>query len=712
MKLVNISNKERTIYLFCRDDRGILSIKKDGGFFPFFYEPDQRGPFKSYDGVPLRRVFAPKPSDIPKMRSLASYSSDIPFVKNYLIHKVDKIEKCPIKYCFVDIEIMAKDMPNVDNPIHPISTISLYNSFTKEIKNWSLLNYVGNTEEKERQLLEDFVNYMQKECFDLFFSWNVDFDYNYLHNRYKKFTRYSFAKAISPVKQLRSSRIDNVFYPAGISILDYLSLFKKVFMREASYTLDYIASKYLGAGKEYKDVDFSKIDDVVVKRNMEDVKLLAKLEEKYQLIDYYDEIRRLTKCLWEDLYHNSLIVEMLLFEEAKKKKIVLPNVPKTNTKEDFAGAIREAKVKGVLSDISKFDLTSAYPSCILDFCLDSQNINNKEGVEINGVKFRQNRDALLPSAVAKMLSLKDKLKKELKNMQPNTEEYKTTKIQYAAVKGIVNSMFGVFGFERFRLYNPIVASTITFLVRDLLSYVIDNIEKQGYKVVYFDTDGIMIKTKENISDKLNELIKKWGREKYNKDDINIEFDFEGIFDKIFILAKCRYVGYLRTDKGVEKEIKGVEIKRSNSSKYEAWFQDTLIEMFFEGKSKDEIIEWVLQQKREIKNKPLIDIAFPCKIADRDYKNEPIFIRAYNNTQNIVPDFKVNKGEIFYYIYVKSNDPNRNVLAFTEDYQDFINREQIDWDEMIRRNIITKAENIFKAVKGSVLEITKNQKALF
>ena len=46
MKLVNIYNSRRTIYLFCRDERGILTIKKDTGFFPYYYEPDQMGEYK------------------------------------------------------------------------------------------------------------------------------------------------------------------------------------------------------------------------------------------------------------------------------------------------------------------------------------------------------------------------------------------------------------------------------------------------------------------------------------------------------------------------------------------------------------------------------------------------------------------------------------------------------------------------------------------
>ena len=133
MKLVNISNKNRTIYLFLRDDKGNQVIRRDTSFFPYFYEPDQQqGQFKSYDGVPLRKVFVSEPSQVPKVRSINSYSSDIPFIKRYLIDKVDKIDKCPIRYFFIDTEMLSKELPDYKNPNSPITVISLYDNFTNK----------------------------------------------------------------------------------------------------------------------------------------------------------------------------------------------------------------------------------------------------------------------------------------------------------------------------------------------------------------------------------------------------------------------------------------------------------------------------------------------------------------------------------------------------------------------------------------------------
>ena len=104
---------------------------------------------------------------------------------------------------------------------------------------------------------------------------------------------------------------------------------------------------------------------------------------------------------------------MLLLEEAKNKNIILPNKQKEQEKEDFQGATRDSLTTGTLFDIGKFDLTSAYPSMMVNFCLDPQNIDPGEtddNINVNGIYFRQNEEALLPSAVKKILILKNNLK--------------------------------------------------------------------------------------------------------------------------------------------------------------------------------------------------------------------------------------------------------------------------------------------------------------
>jgi DNA polymerase elongation subunit (family B) len=696
--LLNIYNSGKKIYLFERfDDK--LVITEDDTFSPFYYEPDKNGKHKSYDNIRLRKVEVNHPAEIRKFRSSESYSSDVPQTKNYLIHKIDTIDKSKIKYLFLDIEVYAKTIPDVRTAEQPISCVSIYNSFTKDVKTWWILDYKGTLLQQEKKLLDNMMTYIVQEQPDLILSWNVDFDYTYLYNRYNVLygKSKSFSNIISPINQSHSGNHEyETEYPAGISIMDYLAMFKKVFMREPSYTLDAVSQKYL-KDKAWGSSNFGELTQDIKDKNINDVIRLQKLEDKFCLIEYFDEIRRLTKTEWEDLYHNSFIMENLLMIEARKKGIVLPNRPqRSEDDEAFEGAAREAVKTGALFDIGKFDLTSAYPNMVVNFCLDSMNIvDDDSGLDINGIRFQQDPTALLPTMVRSILELKDIRKHELNQLSKGTNEYTIAKIKYDAIKGVVNSAFGVMGFSSFRLYDNRVASAITFLVRDLLLYSREQIKKLGYDVIYWDTDSVFLTTKNDISGQLNQFIQDWAKLK-GKSSINLTYEYEGYFSSIFIIALCRYIGTLVTKKGIEKEIKGAEAKRANSTKYEGQFQMRLIEQILNKSHKDSIIKWIENEKKMIKSASLEDIAFPCKSNSK----QPVVMRAIRNTNSINP-LNVVVGEVMWWIYVipqmrDKDGKDIDVLAFTKADKTVLSKHKIDYDEIIRRNIQQKATTIFEA----------------
>jgi DNA polymerase elongation subunit (family B) len=695
--LTNIANKGRDIYLFLRDSTGNLDIKVVNDFFPFFYEPDEEGQFISYGGQKLRKVYVSVPHDVVNTRSFESFSSDIKFTNNFLIHKIETILPSQLKYCFLDIEVLAADLPETTNPKYPVSCISIYNSYTKRIYTWYLGDFPGTIKEAEKALLEKFIEHMQKEKYDMWLSWNVAFDYNYLYGRIPQ-----FAKKISPIGSTTVGEDREIFYPAGISIIDYMKWFKKIYMREQSYALDNVAQKHLKE-EHWERTDFSQLNPLIKAKNINDIKRMVALEEQKQIIPYFDELRRMVKCNFVDLYYNSRIVEALLFDEAKRKNIVLPNKPDVNEEDEdttFEGAVRNVENPGLFFDIGWSDLSSAYPSMIINFCLDTQNVVEDEaefemegGTPINGIYFKQNKDALLPTIIKKILTTKDKLKK-LKKENPQD---KNIAMKYDAIKAVVNSFFGVTGNRYFRLFDNRIASTIAFLVRDVLMYVRERVEKEGLKVIYYDTDSLMINQKEDITGKLNQYIKDWAKEKYNKNDIDLTFSYEGYFKSLFILATCHYVGVLSNG---TKEIKGVEMKRASSSKFEAMFQEALIDKILDKGDRETILKWLELEKEKIPTLPLKEIGFPCKVSNREYKGEPIFIRAYNNSKSLFNNFKVSKGELFYYTFIKSFGKDRNgkdidVIAFENKLDD--DRIKIDYEKVIDRSINYKTKKIFEAM---------------
>ncbi len=687
LSILNIGNDKRKIYCFCRNEQGKQVIVENDDFYPFFYEKanEPNSQYTSYDGKPLRKVFVSYPSEVSKNRSSSSYSSDIRFTTNYLIHKIDEIVKTTPKFMFLDIEVMSKEMSNPADAKYPVSCITIFNSFSKEYKTW----YLGEWNNEEL-MLDNFVSYLKEESFDIWLSWNSSYDYNYLFNRIE-----DFAKRISQVNLARYGENKDILYPCGISILDYLRLFRKIHMREASYTLDYIGQKHLGKGKEFGKVDFSKLSDRLKSHNRDDVEMLVELEKKYQIIPYFNEIRILSKCQWEDLYFNSRIVESLIFQEAKKQNVVLPNKPKVDEDEEettFEGATRDISQCGLYEGVGEFDLSGAYPMMILNFCLDPANIRKEKEpntIEVNGFHFKQNNKAMFPLVVEKMLILKDRIKKEKDAKQDN----KYLSIKYDAIKGIVNSIYGAIGLRYFRLFNIKVASSITYLVRELLMYVKEKVELKGMKGIQWDTDSIFLDTKEDITEVLNGYIKQWALEKYGKKDISLVFERKGWYTSLFILGSCHYHRYLYGKK--DPVIKGIEGKRSSSSKFEGGFQLQLLDLIHKKSTKIQIEDWITSEIERFKTLPLEEIGFPAKIGTRTYVNLPIFMRALTNTKRIKKSFNPVKGELFYYVFL--NTSKNEVIAFTENDKDFIDVKSIDYETILRRSILTKVEKIFSAM---------------
>jgi DNA polymerase elongation subunit (family B) len=663
MRINNLYSDKRDIYVFSRNDNCELKINKFVGFFPYFYEPDLTGQFVSFKGEKLRKLIVSNPADIRKQASPRAFEADILFVKRFMVDKVDVIDKAPVKYSLIDVETLSPEMPNVQEAKYPISCISIYNSLSKEIKTFYLPDY-----ESEYMMLVAFTTYMKKEKFDIWFSWNVKFDYNYLYNRtlsifdLEGIKNADLAECISSIDKSRYGD-GEVKYPAGTSIVDYLMWFKKITLgREKMYTLDYIAQKFLKVPPKAK-VDFSKLTPELKQHNIDDVKLMVGLEEQMNLVSYYDEIRRITQVEWEDFEFNSRSIDMLLLKEAKQRNLVLPNRPTGEGEEEvFEGAFRDIYETGRLENIGKADLSSAYPYAIIEFCLDPANVVPESGANIIPIGdnyFKQDSKALIPTIIKKLLVLKATIKKELSDCSIDDPNHKNIKLKYDAIKSLCNTAYGVTALKFFRLFDVRVASATTFVVRSLLHYIKDKLDGSGHQVVYIDTDGVFYKNpSEEINIKLNGWIQQWVKETFKKESVQISFDFEGVYESILLLAKCRYVGRLRKNNGeLEIETKGIEAKRKDSTKYMGNFQKILIDKILDNEPKEKIYNWI---KEEIKNFPkqnIIDIAFPCKMAKAkiEYKSVPIFSRALDNT----PEFKTRVGDNFYYIYMlgkeKTND---------------------------------------------------------
>ena len=327
LPIQNISNIGREIILFNRQQDGKLTIMRDKTFFPYFFTPSSNGIFRGYFGGRFNKIICKEPYQIKEKRNVKiDGESDIVYVRRYLLDKVNII-KSKIKWIMFDIETKSKIVPNPTYAPDPITSITLYNNYENSLRNWFINDFEGTLKEKEDALINNFIKYIKDSQPDLLIAYNSEnFDAPYLINRYP-----NFAQSISPIDRIKKRN----GYPEGISIVDYYKLIKKVY-KYKRHTLDFIYSEEFKEPQDLKKYRFDIISEDIRNKNINDIKKMVRLEnEKFHLIDYFDEIRRTAKVLWDDLCNYSVSIDGLILQTSKSKGMILPiNLMK---KKNFAG---------------------------------------------------------------------------------------------------------------------------------------------------------------------------------------------------------------------------------------------------------------------------------------------------------------------------------------------------------------------------------------
>ncbi len=167
----------------------------------------------------------------------------------------------------------------------------------------------------ERDMCMKFLELYEGISPDILTGWNIDnFDIPYLFNRMKRILGESQAKRLSPIGQAFYSPYRQRWFFAGVSCLDYLSLYKKFNYNELpNYRLDTIGTIELGKGKiEYKgslDDLFNEDIEKFIEYNLVDVEIVVELDKKLQFIDLCRGICHAGHVPYEDFVYSSKYLE-------------------------------------------------------------------------------------------------------------------------------------------------------------------------------------------------------------------------------------------------------------------------------------------------------------------------------------------------------------------------------------------------------------------
>ena len=294
----------------------------------------------------------------------------------------------PLKLYFLDIETYSvDDFPNIDTANHTINVITIYDTLAKKFITWGIKPYSKISADHifiycktEKEMLEKFISFFEKDFPDVVLGWNsVLFDLPYLINRIRLLFNEETVARLSPVGRVYSRTLRGQFgkeqtrwYIDGISCLDYLDIYKRFCMvlRE-NYKLNSIAKIELNEEKiDYGETNLSSLADTdwdtFIEYNVQDVRLLVKLEEKLQ---YFQLLRMLSytglTTMEAAMGSMSVIIGACAIRARYRNQKIPTFVRGEDDGKQNEGAYVSEPRRGFQKNVVSFDANSLYPSVMI-----------------------------------------------------------------------------------------------------------------------------------------------------------------------------------------------------------------------------------------------------------------------------------------------------------------------------------------------------------
>jgi len=388
-------------------------IETDCPYQPYFYceTNSNRHDAISLYGTKLRRINSN--SELDRRRKIEDLSDhkiyeNISPYQQFLVdrfwevHENDNFSKFPLKIWFFDIETYSPDeFPKPDEASHPINVITVYDTVEKMYFTWGINKYKPKSNDvkyvyckTETELLQKFLDFYCEVRPDILSGWASEvFDIPYVINRVRNVLGEDTTRRFSPVHDEIMKPIYQRVYRGnfgkqtskyvveGVTMLDYLDVYKtfSLGMRD-SYKLDNIAHIELGENKvDIGETNLAVLSidnwDKFVDYNIQDVRLLVKLEAKLMYMDLARMLSYIGLTPFNAALGTISTVNGRAIVEARKSNP--PRVIPTFIKDDdrtgkYEGAYVSEPKRGFQKNIISFDANSLYPSVMITLNLSPE----------------------------------------------------------------------------------------------------------------------------------------------------------------------------------------------------------------------------------------------------------------------------------------------------------------------------------------------------
>ena len=553
-KNIFIDRKQNLVHLW-DDEKGHLQFP----FRNYAFRKSASGTFSSIYGDKLEKIYNFNPRD-PSL-----FESDVPLETRILIDAYEDSDEQSKGHVIatIDIEVSTEGgFPVIADGDKEITAIALHDSSTQkytvfildtERKIQDTIN--GDVEirsfDNEESLLMHFYTKWEEIQPTIVTGWNIDgFDMLYLYNRSKQVVGETNAKRISPIGIAHYNKYTERMTIAGVSSLDYLTLYKKFSGKnEPSYTLGAIGKKVVNIDKlTYRGSlnDLYKEDiNRYIEYNLNDVKIVVALDKKLQFIDLARGICHTGHVSYEQFGTSSRYLEGAILIYLRRQGKVAPNKPiegreeyeqrLEDNEEGFEGAYVKDPVPGRYDWVFDLDLTSMYPNIIISLNISpetkigkAENWNAEEfvrgnlqtvnlsgqpynaedfrkmleennfSIASNGAIYKQptenGKEGTIPSILIKWFNERKNMRKLAKKFadEKDWEQYEFYDQRQKIQKILLNSIYGCLGLPVFRFYDKDNAAAVTLSGQDIIKTASKSIN-QYYKSILgpSDTDYVI-----------------------------------------------------------------------------------------------------------------------------------------------------------------------------------------------------------------------------
>ncbi len=573
------------------------------------------------------------------------FEYDIPFAKRYLfdtgiipllsttvtgnftnerskvpVFEADRIEPSGeesvknLRILSFDIETYNPDGKTVQAEKNPVVMVAFYGNDGKEFKKVITWRRFKTDKEHiefvdgEMQLIERFKEIIEEYQPDIITGYFTDgFDFPYLERRARKYK-------ITLDLGLDYSAIDidnrnNVTQITGLVHVDVFKFIRRVLARSMEtdiFTLEAVATELLGEHKH--DVDLDSLAYIWDSRpeelekfceyNLHDAFITFKLAEK--IMPNIEELVKIVGLPFFAISRMSFsrLVESYIMKQTHSHNELMPNRPSYKESaqrrmQTYQGAFVYQPTPGLYSNVVVFDFRSLYPSIITSHNISPSTLHCECCHEtIPGEKywFCNKRKGFLPAVLENIIMRRMRVKEIIK---ASPEKNVFLEARDTALKLLANAFYGYLGFSPARWYSLESARSITALGRYYIHKVIDQAQKEGFSVIYSDTDSIFLKLENRTKEDAIKFIERINAELPGL----MELEYEGFYSSgLFVSIKAGPFGakkkYALLDDKNNLKIRGFETVRRNWSFIAKETQERVIEIILKEKDAEKAVKYV------------------------------------------------------------------------------------------------------------------------